>query len=170
MIELIKFVSSQFRARNSSPISSYKNLKVHPFEVKFDKHTNEPYVIITPATKYKSHKCFLEDLIDDDFLLSKLEEKSYRYVFYAYGMLRATEKNNIYVLQEKLLLNKQIKVKNLKTFEFEEWNRNDFENKYMLLDKKSLKSASEFFIQQSISKENIESTEIISSLKLKLVK
>lgn len=166
MIEIIKFILSKIRNRSSSRIRDYKGLKVHPFEVKFDKHTNEPYVSITPTTKFKSHKCFLEDLIEDDILLGKLEEKSYRYVFYAYGMLRATEKNNIYILQELMLLNRQIKVKNLKTFEFEDWSKDNFESKYMLLDKKSLKLASEFFINQNLTKESIAATGNLSSLKL----
>lgn len=133
------------RIQIKKPIASHKSLKVHPFEVKFDKKTNQPYINITPISKFKAHKYFLEDLIEDNVLLNKLEFESVKYIFYSYGILRATEKNNLYCLEEILLLNNEIKVKNLTTFDYEYWNKQKFDTNFMLLDKKSLKLSCEFF-------------------------
>lgn len=45
-----------------------------------------------------------------------------------------------------LLLNNEIKVKNLTTFDYEYWNKQKFDTNFMLLDKKSLKLSCEFFL------------------------
>ena len=166
---MLKFISKYLWTKKRIIYS--KGLKVHPLEIKFDTITNAPCVTITPTTKFKPHEYQLEDLLEDNNLLNKLEDQSYKYVFYAYGMLKATEKNNIFVLVELLLLNKEIKVKNLQTLKLEEWNKEKFEKHYAFLDKKSLKISSEFFqsIQQP-PKHNAYSDNDNFIAKLKLVK
>lgn len=149
---------------------SDKIFKIHPLEIKFDKDTNGPFVFITPIYKFKPHKYFIEDLIDNEIILKQLEDKSIKYIFYAYGMLRATEKNNFYILEEFLFLNKLIKVKNMQTLKYEEWDKNNFEQYYNLLDKSSLKKATEFF--HSISKKECSQLEnnLSEPSSLKLIK
>lgn len=124
---------------------TYPELRLQSMEVFKDEASERPYVFLSPIGKYQPHKIFLEDLLDQEKLLKKLDFSSVCYVFHAYGVLRASENNDIYCLTEVMPFNNIIKIKNNKTFVVEEWNKDKFDSDYMFLDKKSLRIATEFF-------------------------
>ncbi|MBP9741763.1 MAG: hypothetical protein KBD37_00225 [Burkholderiales bacterium] len=130
-------------------------LRLQSMEVFKDEKSERPYVFVSPIGKYQPHKIFLEDLLDQDKLLKKLDFPSVCYVFHAYGVLRASENNDIYCLTEIMPFNNVIKVKNNKTFLIEEWDKDKFDIDYMFLDKKSLRIATEFFSNTSKIKPTI---------------
>lgn len=128
-----------------SSAAIYPTFKLQPMEVFKDKSSERPYVIISPIGKYSPHNIFLEDLLEQKPLLEKLNFDSLCYVFHAYGILRASEHNDFYYLDEVMPFNHMIKVKNIKTLDQEEWTKDMFYINYSLLDKKSLLTATEFF-------------------------
>ena len=140
MNDLLNYFISKFGNVNKHQ----KSMRIQPLEINVDVN-GEPYVFITPITKSKFHPYRLEDLIEDYSILNKLEDKSRDYAFYAYGMLKISEKNNFFMLKEIFFLNKEILVTNISTKTDENWNKDKFETNYALLDKKSLKKAAEFF-------------------------
>lgn len=164
MIEILKFLSNKYTNKTRH---NHEELKIHPLKIQFDELTHEPYVMITPISKFKLYKYPIEDLIENESVLDKLEKTSYRYIFYAYGMLKASEKNDFYTLEEILLLNKEILVKNVGSSSSETWNKEQFENSFILLDKKSLKQATEFFLSL---KANTNTPKLDNSKHLKLIK
>lgn len=125
----------------------HNELKISPLELQLDEKTNKPFVYITPVAKYMPHKYTVDQLIGNEPLLLQLDRKSIEYLYYTYGILRATEKNNLFILEEILYSTKQIRVKNLHNMMSEVWSKDKFDNDYIFLDKQSLKTATEFFCQ-----------------------
>jgi hypothetical protein len=150
-------------------IEMHPSLRLQSLELFKDPSSNKPFLIISPLGKYRPHNVFLEDLINNHKILKKLEFDSLRYVFYAYGVLKASEKNNLFSLVELLPYQIAIKVKNIQTLTIEEWDKNKFNIDFAMLDKSSLKLASSFFSSFN-NHNNAHSQEISHHKHLKLVK
>lgn len=142
---MTKLFSIIFRLVKKYTFAMYPTLRLQTLELFKDQDSDKPYVIISPLSKYRPHNVFLEELIENKNLLRKLDFDSLCYIFYAYGILKASEKNNLYSLVELLPSQTSIKVKNIKTLTIEEWDKNKFNIDYVMLDKNSLKLASCFF-------------------------
>lgn len=105
------------------------------------------YLMITPHFTYSPHKEFLEQLVTNISLLNQIEPDSRDYIFYLYGALKVSEKNDIYTLNGVDLLNKTIIVKQTTKHDTETWSYENFyqQKKYLLLDKTSILNAYIFF-------------------------
>ena len=119
--------------------------RVDNYECHLDEDTKRVYLIITPVYKYIPIRIFLDDLINDNKKLTKLEFKSLQYVCSIYGVINSQAKNNFYTLTEILITDNMIRIQNLSSLDFEIWDKSYFEKNYCLLDKKSLKQVAEFF-------------------------
>lgn len=150
---MAKIFNGIFRLIKKYTFAMSPTLRLQSLELFKGHDSDKPYVIVSPLSKYRPHNVFLEELIDNENLLRKLDFDSLCYVFYAYGILKASEKNNLYSLVELLPYQTAIKVKNVKTLSIEEWDKNKFNIDYVMLDKNSLKLASCFF--SSFNNQNI---------------
>ena len=166
---MIKIFKASIKLIREYIIDMHPSLRLQSLELFKDLNSNKPYVTVSPLGKYRPHNVFLEELINDHKTLKKLEFDSLRYVFYAYGVLKASEKNNLFSLVELLPYQIAIKVKNIQTLTIEEWDKNKFNIDYMMLDKNSLKLASSFF--SAFNHQNSHPKQETSHIKhLKLVK
>ena len=137
MIQIFSKVQATFRTLNK--------FKIHSYECHLDDKTKRAYLIITPTYKHIPIKYFLDELVNDHKLLKKLEFNSLKYVFSTYGIIKSQAKNNFFTIVEILISDEKILVQNLSSLTREIWDKGIFEAKYVLLDKKSLKQASEYF-------------------------
>ena len=129
----------------SNDINIYGKFKVNNYECHIEDDTKRVFVLLSYKGISNPHKIYLEDLINNDQMLLKLEFQSLKYVLSIFGVISSQAKNNFFEITELLYFDGLVRVQHLETLETQIWDINHFNQHFIFLDKQSIKTASEFF-------------------------
>ena len=128
--------------------------------------TNKLFVLVKTISRSLGTKLEIEEVLNNESILEKLDKCSLKFLFYTAGLLEGLKQNDIYTISNLDPSNPQtIIVKNTITFNEENWNVYDVYNRklYHKLDKESIIRFTEIYL--SCKKNGIEPLETLRMVK-----
>lgn len=107
------------------------------------------YFVITPTTKFHPQNFFLEELMENKYLLNELDRDSFQFVFRIVGYVRGLRDIPLFELVEIMQFELLVKIKNISTKEIEIWDEAKFYHCYNLLGKLDALRILQFFIKMN---------------------
>jgi hypothetical protein len=111
--------------------------------------TNKVFLLLKSISRSIGTKLEIDDLINNEYVVGKLDRNSLKFLFYTAGLLEGLKQNDMYTISELDPMNPNIMiVKNVVTFNQETWDiLESYENKfYHKLDKESIVKFIELYL------------------------
>lgn len=111
--------------------------------------TNKVFLLVKSISRSIGTKLEIDELINNQYVVNKLDRDSLKFLFYTAGLLEGLKQNDIYTISELDPLDPNvIIVKNVITFQEEIWNIFESYDKkfYHKLDKESITKFIEIYL------------------------